>query len=498
MLDLIQCRVIAKDLRRNVNVLEKAVHLKELRLIARVLRSTGGIRKRLLPDVLSKAITCYMPDDHPHKPTLCSALDIIPVSSYPAAPMDVDATSDPAKKASTNGEENNVAPTPNLDALSTPSPSSTPEIMAYLHFLAVLVMLDTNKLGQAEIAANALISTLSKFNRRTMDELYARAYFYLAYIVELLGKFSSIRAKLLAAYRTATLHRDAPSQAMLLNLMLRNYIAYNLYDQADKLLLRTTFPETRSNNQLARYMYYTGRIKAVQLDYSDALWNLQQASRKAPQNTAIGFRISVHKFMIIVQLLMGEVPARDVFRQPHVRRALRPYLSLTQAVRVGDMSKFKQVLEASSDEFENDRTMSLIIRLRHNVIKTGLRMLSSSYSRIPLSEVCSRLHLESIENTEGVVAKAIHDGVIDAIIDHEGGFIRSNETIDVYSTAEPTDSYHKRVQFCLNIYNEAIRAMRFPEKKDDEDTAEQRRERFKEQEELAKTLAEEEEDEFEP
>lgn len=446
----------------------------------------------------------------------------IPLSALPAAPMDVDSVDKSSDLKMLNGKDQNgkVAgekdtdgkdandtdtpvktsppPTPNLDALSSPTPSTVPEVIVFLHLLTVIAIMDAKQADHALPIATSLVQSLGEFNRRTMDELNARAYFYYARAVELTGCFSTIRSQLLAAYRTATLHHDAPTQAVLLNLLLRNYIAYNLFDQADKLLSRAKFPETRSNNQLARYLYYNGRIKAIQLDYTDALWNFTQALRKAPQNSALGFRLSAQKFMIIVQLLTGEVPARDTFRQPSMQRALRPYLSLTQAVRIGDMAKFKQVLETSSDEFESDRTMSLIMRLRHNVIKTGLRMLSSSYSRIPLVEVCKRLHLESVENTEGIVAKAILDGVIDAVIDHDGGFMRSNETVDVYSTTEPTDSYHARVEFCLNVYNEAIKAMRFPEKKEEEDTAEQRRERFKEQEELAKTLAEEEEEEFEP
>src|SRR2546429_6265237 len=48
-------------------------------------------------------------------------------------------------------------------------------------------------------------------------------------------------------------------QATLLNLLLRNYFYYNLYDQADKLVSKTTFPETAGNNQQARYMYYLGK-----------------------------------------------------------------------------------------------------------------------------------------------------------------------------------------------------------------------------------------------
>ena len=99
---------------------------------------------------------------------------------------------------------------------------------------------------------------------------------------------------------------------------------YNLYDQADKLVSKSSFPEQASNNQLARYLcalqirlslldaplpqlaaithrrtlarcrYYLGRIKSIQLDYTEALRNLQQALRKAPQSSATGFRITVH------------------------------------------------------------------------------------------------------------------------------------------------------------------------------------------------------------
>lgn len=443
--------------------------------------------------MLLRTILCYVPDSYVHKTVILKALAKVPEKEEV---MEVEGPK--ADGSMKEGEEKKYAPNTNYDLLATPEPTSTPEVAAYLHLLTVLVLLDAKYLQHAVVASKALVESLAKFNRRTMDEINSRALFYFARVIELSGSVASIRAMLLAAYRTATLRHDAASQAVLLNLLLRNYIKYNLYDQADKLLSRAKFPETRSNNQLARYLHYTGRVKAMQLDYSEALWNLQQAMRKAPQNTALGFRISTQKFMLIVHLLTGDVPTRDVFRHPQMQRALRPYLSITQAVRGGDMHKFKQVLEASSDEFESDQTMSLIIRLRHSVIKTGVRVLSSSYSRISLKEICKRLHLDSSENAEGVVAKAIYDGVIDAVIDHDGGFVRSNENMDVYSTTEPTDAYHSRIQFCLNVYKEAIRAMRFPEKREDEETPEQRRERLKEQEELAKTLAEEDDEDYEP
>lgn len=64
-------------------------------------------------------------------------------------------------------------------------------------------------------------------------------------------------------------------------------------------------------------------------------------------------------------------------------------------------------------------------------------------------------------HAEYIVAKAIRDGGIDAVIDHEGGFMASRERVNVYSTAEPQAAFHARIAFCLDLHNEAIKAMRF-------------------------------------
>ena len=59
------------------------------------------------------------------------------------------------------------------------------------------------------------------------------------------------------------------------------------------------------------------------------------------------------------------------------------------------------------------------------MIKTGIRMISLSYSKISLRDICLKLHVDSEEDAEFVVAKAIRDGVIDATIDHEKGIMKS-------------------------------------------------------------------------
>ena len=48
---------------------------------------------------------------------------------------------------------------------------------------------------------------------------------------------------------------------------------------------------------------------------------------------------------------------------------------------------------------------ALIVRLRHNIIQTGIRMISLSYSRIPLEDIARKLKLDSAIDAEYIVAK---------------------------------------------------------------------------------------------
>ena len=52
---------------------------------------------------------------------------------------------------------------------------------------------------------------------------------------------------------------------------------------------------------------------------------------------------------------------------------------------------------------------------------------SIAYSRISLADVAAKLALPSVEDTECVVAKAIRDGGVDAVLDHEAGAMMSRE-----------------------------------------------------------------------
>ena len=114
------------------------------------------------------------------------------------------------------------------------------------------------------------------------------------------------------------------------------------------------------------------------------------------------------------------------------------------AVRIGDLNKFQEGLAKFEAVFKKDKTYTLILRLRHNVIKTGIRMISLSYSKISLRDICIKLHLDSEEDAEFIVSKAIRDGVIDATLDHNGGFMKSKVSRPEYAA-----HIHIYMYFCV-------------------------------------------------
>jgi len=451
--------LLIENIGRNLKTINAAVNAGDSRVMGRIIRSYASLRRTVTPDVLRALIEETVPDAS----RKALYLELAPVADTPM-------TDEEKEKSEVK-----------FPQLPKPYP---PEMEAFSALLLLTLLIDKKEMKESAFKlASAIVPWLKTFNRRTLDIFASRAYFYLSLTYERKGQLSDLRPELLAAYRTACLRHDAMGQATLLNLLLRNYLAYNLYEQALKLVQKTNFPESRPNAQYARYLLYIGQIKAVQLEYSDSHSKLMQAIRKAPQapNVALGFKLAATKMAVIVELLMGGIPERSMFMQKELKEQLRPYYALTQAVRTGDLNAFKEQTQKHDQLFKKDKTLTLINRLRYNVIKTGLRDINLSYSRISLQDIATKLGLDTAQDAAGVVAKAVVDGVIDASIDYDQQFLRSTQKFDLYSSCEPQKALHKRIAFCLQMHNDTVKAMAYPDEsgnKDGED-AEERREREK-------------------
>ncbi|KAJ4883880.1 26S proteasome non-ATPase regulatory subunit 3-like protein A [Raphanus sativus] len=455
-------------------LIDTGSYTKEVRRVARAVRLTVGLRQKLTSSVVSSFLDfALVPGSEAH----ARLSSFVPKSDEHE--MEVDTAS------------------------STPPLASSKhvpvELEIYCYFIVLLFLIDQKKYTEAKACSSASIARLKSLNKRTIDVIASRLYFYYSLSYEMTGDLAEIRGTLLSLHHSATLRHDELGQETLLNLLLRNYLHYNLYDQAEKLRSKAPRFEAHSNQQFCRYLFYLGKIRTIQLEYTDAKESLLQAARKAPV-AALGFRVQCNKWAILVRLLLGEIPERSIFMQKGMDKALRPYFELTNAVRIGDLELFRNVQEKFAKTFSEDRTHNLIVRLRHNVIRTGLRNISISYSRISLTDVAQKLRLNSanpVADAESIVAKAIRDGAIDATIDHNKGYMVSKETGDIYSTNEPQNAFNSRIAFCLNMHNEAVRALRFPPNTHREKESEEKRREMKQQEEeLAKYMAEEDDDDF--
>lgn len=319
-------------------------------------------------------------------------------------------------------------------------------------------------LEQVTIAAKKVTSSAGR-SVSSLFPLLARLYRYRSLVGDSMKDPAitvGLRQVLAKAHNMACLRRDVDCQATLLNLMLRDLLLHSQVEQANKLLSNATFPESASNNELCRYLYYSGRIQALRLEYTSAFSNLSQCLRKAPTNTGLGFRISAQRLLVVVQLLMGEIPKRHVFFTKGMKTELASYLAITQAVRRGDLAVYTKVVSEQSSQLQIDRTYTLISRLAQQVVKAGLRKLHVSYSRLSLQDVADRLGLPSATSAEFVVAKAVRDGVLDATIHHEEGYVQSHDLVDIYATKEPAEAFHRRIAYCLTTHNDAVRGMRYP------------------------------------
>ncbi|KAL4799434.1 isoprenoid synthase domain-containing protein [Aspergillus venezuelensis] len=439
-----------QDIQTNFTLLERAVAHFDPRFTLRVLRSISSMRKHIASDVLADVIVDAFPKSSSTASFLLNAIDQAGAfdNAGTSSKMEVDA--DKSKPA---------------------SKEVLPEIDIYLSILVQVHLYDQKEIQKGAKFSTSLIERLRTLNRRTLDSLAARVYFYYSLFFEQIAPLppspaatvTSIRQPLLAALRTAVLRKDADTQATVMTLLLRNYLSTSHISQADLLISHNHFPPSASNNQIARYLFYLGRIRAIQLQYTEAHGHLIGATRKSPSShSARGFYQASHKLLVVVELLMGDIPDRAVFRQAALERALHPYFLLVQAVSVGDLDGFVNIVNTHSSTFRKDGTYTLILRLRQNVIKTGIRMMSLSYSRISLRDICLRLGLDSEESAEYIVAKAIRDGVIEATLDHERGFMKSKEVGDIYATREPGEVFHERIRACLGLHDESVKAMRFP------------------------------------
>ena len=80
--------------------------------------------------------------------------------------------------------------------------------------------------------------------------------------------------------------------------------------------------------------------------------------------------------------------------------------------------------------------------------------------------------------------------MIDAIIDHDQNHMRSQDISDVYTSNDPQNILNKRIKFCMDLHNDAVKALEFPPKEDKRDFGDLDEERSTKEEDILASLLE--------
>jgi 26S proteasome regulatory subunit N3 len=294
------------------------VELNQPRLIQRAIRQNANIRKYITAQQLRDTVDKFVPATNPMYDTLVQGIAKLPVAPEPSSSSGASGEEKSSSSSSSSSSSGGGSVPMDLEAaaaaaLAAPT-SIFPEVEVFIFTTLVTSLLREKLDTDAAFAATALVDRIRSFNRRSLDQLSSKAFFYFSLAYERVQRLENIRPTLLALYRTSCVRRDEMGQAVLLNLLLRNYLHYNLIEQAQTLSLRAAFPENASNNQFCRYLYYMGRVQATQLEYSDAYQRLMMAVRKVLPKPRIAIRIRPN-------------PATDVIPSPrgcsHLSRVCR-------------------------------------------------------------------------------------------------------------------------------------------------------------------------------
>ncbi|TKY57605.1 26S proteasome non-ATPase regulatory subunit 3 [Spatholobus suberectus] len=156
-------------LKKIASIIETSSYSKEVRQIARALRLTFALRRKLMTTVLSSFLDYVLaPASEPHTR----------LSSYLPNPKE----GDPEMEVDTASS-----------AIQTPAAKHLlPELEIYCYLLVLLFLIDQKRYDAAKACSLASIVRLKSLNRRTVDVIASRLYVYYSYSYELTGDLAEI------------------------------------------------------------------------------------------------------------------------------------------------------------------------------------------------------------------------------------------------------------------------------------------------------------------
>ncbi|KAM0055028.1 hypothetical protein Hdeb2414_s0006g00201371 [Helianthus debilis subsp. tardiflorus] len=242
----------------------------------------------------------------------------------------------------------------------------SPELEIYCYLLVLIFLIDQKKYNEAKACSSASIARLKNLNRRTVDVLASRLYFFYSLSYELTDELSDIRGCVPCCAYLMFIDDDSVKEighdqllyvclftaifllcTGLLRCVMMSWGRKHFSTCYFAIIFITICMIKLKSSGLRHHALKLIQIsRTIQLEYTGAKESLLQAARKAPV-AALGFRVQCNKWAVIVRLLLGEIPERTLFMQKGMEKALRPYFELTNVSLFSQLKIF--ALDVSFD-----------------------------------------------------------------------------------------------------------------------------------------------------
>eukprot|EP00461_Guttulinopsis_vulgaris_P004671 UN04673 len=255
--------------------------------------------------------------------------------------------------------------------------------------------------------------------------------------------------------------------------IIRSYLKDNHFTQAYQFLSSITFPGADKVDPkiLSYFIYYKALIFAVYEEYAKSLDELLTVMRISNEHIE-QFHLHVYRLYILVSLLMGQIPERNIFEIPLIKANLNSvYFDITATVRSGNVEEFNKLLkqEANIKTFQDDNVYNLVLRLSPTIIRAGLIKLTKIYTTVPLTKVGKLLNIPQ-EDIHSVVTKAIFDGVIHAEID-ESDILHVINPSELYITTAPRELLINKINYVHKLHEQCQQGKKYLDQRGDDNKA---------------------------
>jgi hypothetical protein len=172
---------------------------------------------------------------------------------------------------------------------------------------------------------------------------------------------------------------------------------------------------------IATYKYYIGRLKSFEDKYDEARDALRLSLQLTPMSE-VRNRQRILVCLVPIEMTFGILPQATLAQ----RYGFHDYYHMGQAVRVGDLATFNDILENNRVAFIHHGVYLVLEHVRSIVYRNLLRrlfLLQDQNTRINLLDVQIALEVVgqsiSIEEVECIVANLIYQGHIKGYISHK-------------------------------------------------------------------------------